>query len=213
MYYRYFTFKGLDYTRNIVYSLVFLKIFFQRSIFRKLTIAVISSSQWNVVSTFWVIWENVRCRLMKPLIFGYYTKIINYAFHFTFFKNVSVSFAVCSTEKKHNIIWEDNWPSLVYWNMKNQWDFILDLMKLFSFTFCIFHSKYILTVVVTAWHFFISSLVNCEQPSKKSGYSVLTTILTRSADIKKPQLARMLQFFSKVVSFSQLLRRTIFCLW
>ena len=62
--------------------------------------------------------------------------------------------------------------------MKNQWDFILDLMKLFSFTFCIFHSKYILTVVVTAWHFFISSLVNCEQPSKKSEYSVLTTILT-----------------------------------
>ena len=63
--------------------------------------------------------------------------------------------------------------------MKNQWDFILDLMKLFSFTFCIFHSKYILTVVVTAWHFFISSLVNCEQPSKKSEYSVLTTILSQ----------------------------------
>ena len=208
IYYRYFTFKGLDYTRNIV---VFLKIFFQRSIFRKLTIAVISSSQWNVVSTFWVIWENVRCRLMKPLIFGYYTKIINYAFHFTFFKNVSVSFAVSSTIKRNITLherttnhlwfietWRINGISFsIWWN---------------SFTFCIFRSKYILTVVVTAWHFFISSLVNCEQPSKKSGYSLLTTILTRSTDIKKLQLARMLQFFSKVVSFSQLLRRTIFCL-
>ena len=30
-YYQYFTFKGLDYTRNIVCSLIFLQIFFQRS--------------------------------------------------------------------------------------------------------------------------------------------------------------------------------------
>ena len=35
MYYQYFTFKGLDYTRDIVFSLIFLQIFFQRNIFRK----------------------------------------------------------------------------------------------------------------------------------------------------------------------------------
>ena len=45
MYYQYFTFKGLGYTRNIVFSLIFLQIFFQRNIFRKLRITVISSSQ------------------------------------------------------------------------------------------------------------------------------------------------------------------------
>ena len=45
MYYQYFTFKGLDYTRNIVLSLIFLQIFFQRNIFRKLRITAISSSQ------------------------------------------------------------------------------------------------------------------------------------------------------------------------
>ena len=45
IYYQYFTFKGLDYARNKVYSLFFLQIFFQSSIFRKLTITVISSSQ------------------------------------------------------------------------------------------------------------------------------------------------------------------------
>ena len=43
-----------------------------------------------------------------------------------------------------------------------------------TFTFLIFRSKYILTVVATAWYF--SLLVNCEQPSKKSGilFSVTT---------------------------------------
>ena len=45
IYYQYFTFKGLDYTRNIVYSLLFVQIFFQRSIFRRLTVIDISSSQ------------------------------------------------------------------------------------------------------------------------------------------------------------------------
>ena len=96
MYYQYFTFKGLDYTRNIVLSLNFLQIFFQRNIFRKLRITAISSSQWTVVSTFWVIWGNVRCRVIKPLSFGGYTRIIT-PFHFTFFKNVSVSFVVSLT--------------------------------------------------------------------------------------------------------------------
>ena len=83
MYYQYFTFKGLDYTRNIVFSLTFLQSFFQRNIFRKLRITVISSNQWSVVSSFWVIWGNVRCRLMKPLIFGDSTKIIiRFILHF-----------------------------------------------------------------------------------------------------------------------------------
>ena len=45
MYYQYFTFKGLDYTRNIDFSLISLQIFVQRNIFRKLRITVISSSQ------------------------------------------------------------------------------------------------------------------------------------------------------------------------
>ena len=50
-----------------------------------------------------------------------------------------------------------------------------------TFTFLIFRSKYILTVVATAWY--VSLLVNCEQPSKKSGilFSV-TTIFTSSTD-------------------------------
>ena len=48
MYYQYFTFKGLDYTRNIGFSFIFLQIFFQRHIFRKLRITVITSSQRNV---------------------------------------------------------------------------------------------------------------------------------------------------------------------
>ena len=85
MYYKYFPFKGLDYTRNIVFSLIFLQIFFLRNIFRKLRITMISSSQWSMVSTFWVIWGNERCRLMKPLIFGDYTKTISrFILHFTF---------------------------------------------------------------------------------------------------------------------------------
>ena len=84
MYYQYFTFKGLNYTWDIVFSLIFLQIFFQRNIFRKLRIIVISSSQWSVVSTFWVIWANVRCRLMKPLVLGDYTKIImRFILHFS----------------------------------------------------------------------------------------------------------------------------------
>ena len=45
MYYQYFTFKGQDYIRNIVFSLIFLQFFLQRNIFRKLRITVISSSQ------------------------------------------------------------------------------------------------------------------------------------------------------------------------
>ena len=78
IYYQYFTFKGLDYTRNIVYSLLFVQIFFQRSIFRRLTVIDISSSQWNVVSSFWVIGGNVRRRLMKPPDFWGLQKIITH---------------------------------------------------------------------------------------------------------------------------------------
>ena len=39
----------------------------------------------------------MRCRLMKPHILGDYPKIINYAFRFTFFKNVSASLAMSLT--------------------------------------------------------------------------------------------------------------------
>ena len=92
MYFQYFTFKALD----VVISLNLLQIFFQRNIFRKLRIIVITSSHWIVVSIFWVIWGNVRCRLMKPLTFWGLHKN-NYAFHFIFFKNVSVSFVVFLT--------------------------------------------------------------------------------------------------------------------
>ena len=45
MFYQNFTFKGLGYTRNIFFSLIFLQIFFQRKFFRKLRITVITSSQ------------------------------------------------------------------------------------------------------------------------------------------------------------------------
>ena len=47
IYYQYFTFKDLDYDKNIIFSLIFLQLFFQRNtnIFRKLRITVISSSQ------------------------------------------------------------------------------------------------------------------------------------------------------------------------
>ena len=90
MYYQYFTFKGLDYTRNIVLSLIFLQIFFQRNIFRKLRITAISSSQWTVVSTFWVIWGNVHCRVTKPLSFGGYAKLIT-----RFILNFSRMFLFC----------------------------------------------------------------------------------------------------------------------
>ena len=37
--------------------------------------------------------------------------------------------------------------------------------------------------------FFTPSLVNCEQPSKKSDIISVTTIFTRSTNITKPQLA------------------------
>ena len=151
IYYQYFTFKGLDYTRNKVYSLIFLQIFFQSSIFRKLTITVISSSQLNVVSTFWFIWGNVRCRLMKPFIFGGLHKIMT---HFILhFSKMFLFFAVSLTIKRNVTLheratdhiwfietWRINTISFSIW-----WNY---------FTFCIFRSKYILTVVVTAWHFF-----------------------------------------------------------
>ena len=45
MFYQNFIFKGLGYTRNIFFSLIFLQIFFQLNIFRKLRITVITSSQ------------------------------------------------------------------------------------------------------------------------------------------------------------------------
>ena len=149
IYYPYFTFKGVHHTRNIVYSLISLQIFFQRSIFRKPAITVISSSQWNVVSTFWVIWGNVRCRLRKPLIFGDYTKIITYAFHFTFFRNVSVFFAVSLTIKRNITSHETATDCIKFietWRING----ISFSIWCNSFTLCIFRPKYILTVVVRA---------------------------------------------------------------
>ena len=131
IYYQYFTFKGLDYTRNIVFSLIFLQIFFQRNIFRKLRITVISSNHWNVVSTFWVILGNVRCRLMKPLIFGDYTKIITrFILHFS---KMFLFRLLCLTIKRditlHKRATVHIW--FIKRTMKNQWDFTPDLMKLF----------------------------------------------------------------------------------
>ena len=136
--YQYFTFKGLDYKKNMVFSLVFLQFSFKCNIFRKLRIAVISSSQGSVVNTFWVIWGNTRSRLMKPQIFGDYIHKNNYAFHFTFFKNVSVSFVVSLTINRDIMFhkratahiwfiepWRISFP--IWWN---------------SFTLCIFRSKY-----------------------------------------------------------------------
>ena len=137
MYYKYFTFKGLNYTRNIiVFSFIFLQIFFQRNIFRKLRITVVTSSQWNVASTFWVIWGNVRCRLMNPLIFGDYTKIKIITRFILHFSKMFLFRLLCLEQFKDNIT--VHWKAtvyiwcLVYWTMKNQWNFIPDLMKLFS---------------------------------------------------------------------------------
>ena len=151
MYYQYFTFKGLEYTGNIVFSLIFLQIFFQRNIFRKLRIRVISSSQWSVVSE--VLFEE-----MCADFWGLHKN--NYAFHFTFFKNISVSFVLPLTIKRDITLhkratvhiwfigpWRINGISFPNW-----WN---------SFTLRIFPSEYILTVVVTAWLSFTSSLVNC----------------------------------------------------
>ena len=159
MYYQYFTFKGLDYTRNIVFPLIFLQVFFQRSIFRKLRITVISSSHWNVVSTFWVILGMVRYKLMKPLIFGDDTKIIT-RFILNFSKMLLFCL-LCLTIKRditlHKRATVHIW--FIKRNMKNQWDSIHDLMKLFYTLY--FLLKIYLTAVATAWFSFASSLVNC----------------------------------------------------
>ena len=125
IYYQYFTVKDIEYTRNIFYLLIYLQI--QRNIYRKLRITIISSSQWNVVNTFWVIWGNVRCSLMKPLILGDYTKIIT---HFILHFSKIFLFRLLSSTIKRDYL-KSNCPYLVYWTMKNQWDFIPDLMKLF----------------------------------------------------------------------------------
>ena len=73
-------------------------------------------------------------------------------------------------------------------------------------------------MVVTAF-FHTSSLINFEQRFKKSGIFSVTTILKylRSTDIKgqlilKASISPNAVIFSKVASFSQLLRGTIFCL-
>ena len=131
MYYQYFAFKVLDYTTNIVFLLIFLQIFFQRNIFRKVKITVISSSQWIVVSTFWVISGNVRCRLMKALIFGDYTKIITrFLLHFS---KMFLFCLLCLTIERDITLHKRT--TIHIWfieqTMKNQWDFIPDLMKLF----------------------------------------------------------------------------------
>ena len=121
----------IDYTRNIVFSLIFFQIFFQRNISRKLRITVISSSQWSVVGTFWVILGNVCCGLMKPLIFGDYTKIITrLILHFS---KMFLFRLLCLTIKRDITL--DKRATLHIWfierAMKNQWDSIPNLMKLF----------------------------------------------------------------------------------
>ena len=74
--------------------------------------------------------------------------------------------------------------------MKNQCDFILDLMKLFYILY--FSLKIYFNCGSNSLAFFLKSrLVNCEQPSKRSDIFSVTTIITRSTDIKKPQLDRM----------------------
>ena len=94
-----FTSRGLDYTRNIVFSLIFLQIFFQRNLFRKLRTTAISST----VKCDQCFWSDLRkCALQTyeaPDLGGLPKN--NYAFHFTFFKNGSVSFAVSLTINTH----------------------------------------------------------------------------------------------------------------
>ena len=121
MYYQYFTFNGLDYTRNIVFSLIFLQIFIQRNIFRKLRITVISSSQWSVVSTLWVVWGNVHCRLMKPHVSVSFVVSLTINKDITFHKKETVHIWFIEP-------WRINGTSFptIWWN---------------SFTLCIFRSK------------------------------------------------------------------------
>ena len=64
----------------------------------------------------------MHSRLTKPLI------------HFTFFKNISVSFVAPLTITRNTTLHEratDHIWFIETW--KNQWDFILDLMKLLHF--------------------------------------------------------------------------------
>ena len=138
--------------------MTFLQIFFQHNIFRKFRITVISSSQWNVVSTFWVIWGNVRCKLMKPLIFWDYTKIIT-CFILQFSK-MFVSFVVSLTIKREMTLHKRTTVHIWFiepWRING----ISFPLWLNSFTLCIFHLKYISTVVVTARLSSTSGLVNC----------------------------------------------------
>ena len=155
IYYQYFTFKGQGYTRNIVFSLISLQVFFQRNIFRKLRITVITSSRWNILLLFELFEEMCDVDLWSSWFLGVTQK--NYAFQFTVFY---VSFVLSLTIKLDITLhkratvhvwfiepWRINGISFPIWRN--------------SFTFCIFRSKYSLTVVVTAVLSFSSSFVNC----------------------------------------------------
>ena len=149
-----------------------MQVFFQHNILRKLRITVISSSQCSVVSTFWVTWGNVRCKLMKPDFWGLHRN--NYAFHFTFFKNVFVSFVVSLTINRNikfhkgatvHIWFIEPWrirATVHIWFIE-PWRINGISFPIWwnSFTLCIFRSMYILTVVITTWLSFTFSLVNC----------------------------------------------------
>ena len=93
MYYHYFTFKGVDYTRNIIFSLFLLQIFFQRNIFRKLRIKVITLPVSEMGQYFLSYLRKCVLQTYEACDFWGLHKN-NYMFHFTFFKNVSVSFVV-----------------------------------------------------------------------------------------------------------------------
>ena len=121
--YQYFTFKGLNYTINIVYSLIFLKI--QRNIFRKFRITIISSSQWNVVSTFRVLWGNVRCSIMKPMVFGNYTKTItHFILHFSkmfLFDFLSLTIKRDYMKKQLSILGLLNHEETIWFHSRSNW--------------------------------------------------------------------------------------------
>ena len=60
------------------------------------------------------------------------------------------------------------------------------------FTFCIFFLKFILTVVVTTWHFSLLVLLIVNKPLKILVYSVLQQYLQVQLILKKLQLVQML---------------------
>ena len=76
--------------------------------------------------------------------------------------------------------------------MKNRWDLIADLMKIFSR--CITWSTYILTETAS-WLSFFPAFFNYSRLFKKADMSSVTPIFPRSSDIKKPRSDIMRSFF------------------